>query len=150
MIKLSYNNVNNLFFNYLQVLTPPPSHHSIAALSPQRTIASPSHRSTTSSFQQSMPSDSDSDVLSPPSTCFINNQKSKKRKIEPIENAFSQINTTLSTMATQILSKKNPILDDDPDVLIGKLVTAELKKTLEPRKNILKKKFMEMYCSDNL
>jgi len=42
-------------------------------------------------------------------------------------------------MATQILSKKNPILDDDPDVLIGKLVTAELKKTLEPRKTFEKK-----------
>lgn len=48
-------------------------------------------------------------------------------------------------MATQIYSKKNPTSDnDDPDILIGKLVTAELKKTPESRKNILKKKFMDI------
>jgi len=44
-------------------------------------------------------------------------------------------------MATQICSKKNPTSDnDDPDVLIGKLITAELKTTPEPKKSILKKK----------
>lgn len=96
--------------------------------------------------------DSDSEILSPPSTCYINNNKSlKKRKIEPIESAFSQINTTLSTMATQILSKNKSSNNDDSDDLIGKLVTAELKKASEPKKSILKKKFMEiLYFSDNL
>ncbi|CAL1687494.1 unnamed protein product [Lasius platythorax] len=100
-----------------------------------------------------MPSDSDSEILSPPSTCFIRNQKPVKRqKIELMESAFSQINTTLNTMAMQICSKRNSTSDnDDPDVLIGKLVTTELRKTPEPRKTILKKKFMEiLYGSDNL
>lgn len=159
MINSSYENVNNLFFNYLQVLTL--SQHSIAstqrsttspsersaasspqrpttslsersvASSSQRSTASPWHRSTTFSFQQSMPSDSDSEILSPPSTCFIRIKKPVKRqKIEPIESAFSQINTTLNTMAMQIYSKRNSTSDniDDPDVLIGKLVTTEFKK----------------------
>jgi len=96
-------------------------------------------------------SDSDSEILSPPSACYVQNQKSmKKQKVEPIENAFSQINTTLSTMTTQILSKNNATLDNNDSVLIGKLVTAELKKLLN-QKEYFEKKFMEiLYCSDNL
>ncbi|EFN88215.1 hypothetical protein EAI_02135 [Harpegnathos saltator] len=74
------------------------------------------------------------------SVCLFYKKPGKKRKIDPMESAFSQINTTLSMMAMQICSNNNRTSDNnDPDILIGKLVTAELKKTPEPRKNILRK-----------
>jgi len=45
-----------------------------------------------------------------------------------METAFFQMNTTLSTMASRILQNRNDNDIHDPDVIIGKLVTAELKK----------------------
>ncbi|XP_011883916.1 PREDICTED: uncharacterized protein LOC105571054 isoform X2 [Vollenhovia emeryi] len=91
------------------VLTPPPSQQSIATIqhsttvSERSAVSSPQPSTASSSHQLSLPSDSDSEILSPPSTCFMGKQKSiKKRKIDPIESTFSQINTTLNTMAMQV------------------------------------------------
>lgn len=64
-----------------------------------------------------------------------------------METAFHQMNNTLSTMVTQVCSQKKPVNANDPDVLIGNLVTAELKIATEPQKSELKRKFMELLYS---
>lgn len=48
-------------------------------------------------------------------------------------------------MATQILSKNKSSNNDDSDDLIGKLVTAELKKASEPKKKYFKKEVYENF-----
>lgn len=45
-------------------------------------------------------------------------------------------------MASTICQNKNENDADDMDILIGKLVTAELKKAIEPKKTILKKSLL--------
>lgn len=52
------------------------------------------------------------------------------------------MNSTLNTMASTICQNKNENDADDMDILIGKLVTAELKKAIEPKKTILKKSLL--------
>lgn len=129
-----------------------PSQLSPASLTQQSTD-SVLQRSSVSPLQLSIPSDSEgSEKTGSPTTCFVNQKQMKRRKIDPMETAFCRINTTLNSMAMQVSSRRNEDLleKNDPDVLIGNLVTAELKKTMEPKKSMLKKKFMEMlYSSDN-
>jgi len=64
-----------------------------------------------------------------------------------METAFHQRNNTLSTMATQVCCQKKLVNVNDPDVLIGNLVTAELKIATELQKSELKRKFMELLYS---
>lgn len=85
-------------------------------------------------------------MINPPVSCFSENQQktSKKRRIDPVETAFHQMNSTLSTMAGEMCSRRKPANDNDPDVLIGKLVTAELQMATEEHKRELKRKFIEL------
>ncbi|XP_029672100.1 uncharacterized protein LOC115240848 [Formica exsecta] len=84
--------------------------------------------------------------VSPPTSCFSGNQQRtfKKRRIDPVETAFHQMNNTLNIMVAEVCSRRKPVNENDPDVLIGKLVTAELQMTAEPHKSELKRKFMEL------
>lgn len=70
------------------------------------------------------------------------------KKVDPVETAFVQMNSTLNNVMSTIYQNKNNNLDDT-DVLIGQLVIAELKKTLEPKKTILKNKLMQLLYFDN-
>lgn len=47
-------------------------------------------------------------------------------------------------MAAEVCSRKKPMEGNDPDVLIGKFVTAELQAAKESHKSELKQKFMEL------
>ncbi|XP_067212834.1 uncharacterized protein [Linepithema humile] len=101
--------------------------------------------SSTSSYRSQTPVSERSDLVSPPLSCFSGNQQRvfKKRKFDPVETAFHQMNHTLSTMAAEVCSQKKAV-NDDTDVLIGKLVTAELQAAIELRKSELKQKFMKL------
>lgn len=102
---------------------------------------------STSSSASCLPvSETEESNIVSPSSCFSKNQQRtfKKRKIDPVETAFHQMNSTLSIMAAEVCSRKIPMDDNDPDVLIGKLVTAELQVAKEPHKSELKQKFMEL------
>ena len=89
-------------------------------------------------------------ISNTPSACFNGmNKPAKTLKIDPVENAFIQMNSALSTVASGILQNRNNNDVHDPDVIIGQLVTAELKRTMEPMKSTLKKKFMELLYSHN-
>lgn len=83
--------------------------------------------------------------------CYLNDDRKMKRpKVDPVETAFHRMNSTITTMVDKICSKPakvNVSDDNDPDVIIGKLVTAELKNTAEPKKAQMKKKFMSILYS---
>ncbi|KYM99938.1 hypothetical protein ALC62_09309 [Cyphomyrmex costatus] len=101
-------------------------------------------KSSISSLRQTSASDIERSAMVSPS-CFSGKQQRafKKRKIDPVETAFYQMNNTLSTMADKVCSRRTLVNDNDADVLIGKLITAELQRTIEPHKSELKQKLME-------
>ncbi|KAM0729409.1 hypothetical protein ACS0PU_004763 [Formica fusca] len=102
---------------------------------------------STSFLSQRSASETEGSVkVSPPTSCFSGNQQRtfKKRRIDSVETAFHQMNSTLNTMVAEVCSRRKPVNENDPDVLIGKLVTAELQMTAKPHKSELKRKFMEL------
>ncbi|XP_024868957.1 uncharacterized protein LOC112452788 [Temnothorax curvispinosus] len=124
-------------------LRPPSPLQSLPPLAVEETSLS----STSSSISRQTPASEteETNVVSPPSSCFSGNMQRtfKKQKINPVEIAFHQMNNTLSNIA-EMCSRKKPVNDNDPDVVIGKLVTAELQTATEPYKSELKRKFMEL------
>ncbi|TGZ33115.1 hypothetical protein DBV15_10921 [Temnothorax longispinosus] len=124
-------------------LRPPSPLQSLPPLAVEETSLS----STSSSISRQTPASEteETNVVSPPSSCFSGNMQRtfKKQKINPVEIAFHQMNNTLSNIA-EVCSRKKPVNDNDPDVVIGKLVTAELQTATEPYKSELKRKFMEL------
>ena len=54
--------------------------------------------------------------------------------------------TIFNTVVARIVHNQTDDIND-PDVIIGKLVTAKLRKIMEPIKNTLKRKFMEILYS---
>ncbi|KYN06193.1 hypothetical protein ALC62_02866 [Cyphomyrmex costatus] len=88
-------------------------------------------------------------TLNTPLSCFTETRRPSKRPKDAVETAFCQMNTTLNTVASKIVQNQNDSDIQDPDVIIGKLVTAELKRTMEPMKSTLKRKFLEIMYSHN-
>ncbi|KAL6416930.1 hypothetical protein ACFW04_014771 [Cataglyphis niger] len=72
--------------------------------------------------------------VSPPTSCFSENQQRifKKRRIDPVETAFHQINNTLNTIVAEVCSRRKPVMKTRTIHIIGKLVTTELQMTAEP------------------
>ncbi|KYN18721.1 hypothetical protein ALC57_08949 [Trachymyrmex cornetzi] len=98
-------------------------------------------QSSIPSSRQTFASDMEGSAMVSPS-CFLGKQAFKKRKIDPMETAFHQMNNTLSTMANKVCSRRTPVNDNDADVLIRKLITTELQRAIEPHKSELKQKLM--------
>ncbi|KAJ8930626.1 hypothetical protein NQ314_016541 [Rhamnusium bicolor] len=84
--------------------------------------------------------------ISPQSCYFEVGRKNKKSKVDPVEMAFNRMNASIREI-TQIVAAPKLPEENDADECIGKLVTAELKKTTQPKKNILKQKLMSLLYS---
>ncbi|XP_070154060.1 uncharacterized protein [Polyergus mexicanus] len=121
-------------------------HTSMSKEIPLATTEKTSLPSTSFLTQTSVSETEGSVKVSLPTSCFSGNQQRtfKKRCIDPVETAFHQMNNTLNSMIAEVCSRRKPVNENDPDVLIGKLVTAELQMTAEPYKTELKRKFMEL------
>ncbi|CAG9822121.1 unnamed protein product [Phaedon cochleariae] len=78
-----------------------------------------------------------------PVSCYFG--KRKKIKVDPIESAFSRMNSTIQSMADKLTSESTPtvVAEDDND-LVGKLVAAELKKATRERNEEIKRKIFEI------
>lgn len=81
-----------------------------------------------------------------PSSCYSGGTRTiKKSKAKPVEDAFCRLNTTLGTIVSHVTARASP---NDPDIIIGQLVTAELKKLEEPKKSQVKQKIFELLYSN--